>query len=618
MNPKAIQLRDKTGPRKLKTGEETLSPRTDKQIDSLLLMQNRQRETPNKPIRQRRELKAFINSAYYYPFSKSLGKNAVAFVMTMNLVVRDQPSQTENGTFLDPTELVIFAENATTDVTVRTPFMRVTPHEVCQMITIFATAQLIPNVKSISMVGNNGMAEIPFIIPSYEKRDVVVCISPLFVSEQWQNFLLAVHIYKKYGAHMNLYLISAVTSFYELMKEYEKEGYMTIQPWIKVTFPGVPITTADPHNEIEFRNQAACQTDCLLQFKESARFVTFLDLDDVLIPRIAPTYVEEFQKLMDGKNKLAYMTYHKENYDVTTMRDSSKFSLTNMFANLELKHLRETGKIVVDPRNLNYTWIHFPPTLPTGLEKYDVTENVITHLKTIFWTDEQNLNKNNFEPPMYYDNSSAKIISNKEIQELEDGLRKMIERPRINKIYSKLPNNHYYRDLVVNCYNDRYYRYDHAGRIGEMKCPGPHLCGFHQHPKITCMHVNATHIPMKTLHPITYYYAKDPYFTEAEKIVSSVSPSWQVGNVDEKTLALKIPHDQPALRNLKRNFVDVLEFAEDQLEMNRVLAVFEKSRVKATEGFPRTLRYVGFRPYAINNHPASLPADKYFIMSYKA
>ncbi|PIC24984.1 hypothetical protein B9Z55_018089 [Caenorhabditis nigoni] len=386
--------------------------------------------------------------------------------MTMNLVVRDQPSQTENGTFIDPTELVIFAENATTGFTVRTPYMRVTPHEVCQMITIFATAQLIPNVKSISMVGNNGMADIPFVIPSYKKRDVVVCISPLFVSEQWQNFLLAVHIYKKYGAHMNLYLISAVTSFYDLMKEYEKEGYMTIQPWIKVTFPGVPITTADPHNEIEFRNQAACQTDCLLQFKESARFVTFLDLDDVLIPRIAPTYVEEFQKLMDGKNKLAYMTYHKENYDVTTMRDSSKFSLTNMFANLELKHL----------------------------------------------TDQQSTNEN-VEPPLYYDNSSARIITSKEIQELEDDLRKMIEKPRISKIYSKLPNNHYYRDLVVNCYNDRYYRYDHAGRIGEMKCPGPHLCGFHQHPKITCMHVNATHIPMKTLHPITYYYATNPYFT---------------------------------------------------------------------------------------------------------
>ncbi|PIC24855.1 hypothetical protein B9Z55_018011 [Caenorhabditis nigoni] len=78
-----------------------------------------------------------------------------------------------------------------------------------------------------------------------------------------------------------------------------------------------------------------------------------------------------------------------------------------------------------------------------------------------------------------------------------------------------------------------------------------------------------------------------------------------------------IPHDQQALGDLKKNFVDVLEFAEDQLEMNRVLAVFEKSRVKVTEGFPRMLRFVGFRPVTINEHPDSLPADKYFIMSYK-
>uniref|UniRef100_A0A8R1HHU8 Ornithine decarboxylase antizyme n=1 Tax=Caenorhabditis japonica TaxID=281687 RepID=A0A8R1HHU8_CAEJA len=52
-------------------------------------------------------------------------------------------------------------------------------------------------------------------------------------------------------------------------------------------------------------------------------------------------------------------------------------------------------------------------------------------------------------------------------------------------------------------------------------------------------------------------------------------------------------------------------------EMERVLAVFEKSRINPTEGFPRTLRYVGFRPYAIDEHPAQLPADRYFIMSYK-
>uniref|UniRef100_A0A1I7UG99 Ornithine decarboxylase antizyme n=1 Tax=Caenorhabditis tropicalis TaxID=1561998 RepID=A0A1I7UG99_9PELO len=88
-------------------------------------------------------------------------------------------------------------------------------------------------------------------------------------------------------------------------------------------------------------------------------------------------------------------------------------------------------------------------------------------------------------------------------------------------------------------------------------------------------------------------------------------------SMNEKTLALMVPHDQPVLGISKKNFVDLLEFAEDKLEMERVLAVFEKDRINPTEGFPRTLRYVGFRPYAIDEHPECLPSDKYFIMSYK-
>uniref|UniRef100_A0A1I7TW08 Glycosyltransferase family 92 protein n=1 Tax=Caenorhabditis tropicalis TaxID=1561998 RepID=A0A1I7TW08_9PELO len=459
------------------------------------------------------ELKAFITSAYYYPTSKSLGDNALALVMNINLV-KPPRNESEPPYPPDPAELVIMAKNDTASVTVRAHYDRVAHHEVCHVVPIFATVKLLPNVKSISMVGDDGMVEIPFQIPSYSKVDVVVCTSPLFVSEQWQNFLFAMHIYRKYGAFVNLYLISSVTSFYELMKEYEREGDLKIQPWVKVEFPGVSRTIVDPFNHIEFRNQAAAQTDCLLQFKESARFVTFLDLDDVLIPKLAPTYAEEFQKLMNGKRKLAYMTYHKENYVATTARYSSKFSLRNMFSSLECKHTRETGKIVLDPRNLNYTWIHFPPSMPDGFEKYDVTENVITHLKTITWADDQDEFSHTLIEPLYFDNSSDKIISSREIFEIENDLRRMISRPRIRAIFERLPSSHHFTDLVVKCYNNRYYRYHYSGRISEIICPGPHLCGFHQHPKIKCTHVAATHKKMKTMNPITYYYATDPHFTE--------------------------------------------------------------------------------------------------------
>uniref|UniRef100_A0A8R1EKS5 Glycosyltransferase family 92 protein n=1 Tax=Caenorhabditis japonica TaxID=281687 RepID=A0A8R1EKS5_CAEJA len=117
--------------------------------------------------------------------------------MNINLVKgRDGYEEMQAGSSTDPTEIVVMARNGTASVVVSTPYVRVTPHEVCQIITIFATVQLLPNVESINMISDNGMTEIPFQIPSYTKRDVVVCTSPLFVSEQWQNFLFAVHIYR--------------------------------------------------------------------------------------------------------------------------------------------------------------------------------------------------------------------------------------------------------------------------------------------------------------------------------------------------------------------------------------------------------------------------------------
>lgn len=42
---------------------------------------------------------------------------------------------------------------------------------------------------------------------------------------------------------------------------------MTIQPWVSVKYPEVSKIIADSYDQIEFRNQAAAQTDCLLQFK---------------------------------------------------------------------------------------------------------------------------------------------------------------------------------------------------------------------------------------------------------------------------------------------------------------------------------------------------------------
>lgn len=116
--------------------------------------------------------------------------------------------------------------------------------------------------------------------------------------------------------------------------------------------------------------------------------------------------------------------------------------------------------------------------------------------------------------PMYYDNSSATIISSKDIKDIEDDLQRMRNKPEIKKLFAELPKIRYYSDLVLKCYNEKFYDYFYSGRYEKITCPGPQYCDFKQHPDITCMRVNATHIERETLSPVTYYYAKDPYFTD--------------------------------------------------------------------------------------------------------
>ncbi|CAP35415.1 Protein CBG17872 [Caenorhabditis briggsae] len=172
------------------------------------------------------------------------------------------------GKQINDLKIAIYGNNVTSSVVHDAYQMRVTPHDFCEMITVFASVGLMPKLKLARLVSDDGSTEVPFSIPSYGKHDVVTCFSPIYVYEQWQNFLLAVHIYKKFGAFMHIYLISCITSIFKLMQRYEAAGYMRIQPWNRVNFPYVPSQVVDPFVGIEFQNQAAAHTDCLLRYKK--------------------------------------------------------------------------------------------------------------------------------------------------------------------------------------------------------------------------------------------------------------------------------------------------------------------------------------------------------------
>ena len=78
-----------------------------------------------------------------------------------------------------------------------------------------------------------------------------------------------------------------------------------------------------------------------------------------------------------------------------------------------------------------------------------------------------------------------------------------------------------------------------------------------------------------------------------------------------------ITHSRFQSMTFQAKFVNLLEFCEDELKVKEVIAIFERADLSVNHGFPRTLRYVGFRSIRPNQLPEALSPDHHFAMTYK-
>ncbi|CAB3404527.1 unnamed protein product [Caenorhabditis bovis] len=457
------------------------------------------------------DLHAFITSSYYYPTSKSLGNNSIGLVFLMNF---EEDPEIKRGFFeklnkVEHHQIRILAENESDSVEVTTDYQIVTVHRVCRMIPIFVTATLLPNMKNLYVVGDTGKTQIPFTPVSYEKKDVVVCISPLFLNENWQMFLLAMHTYKRYGAFVNLYMSSAISTVYDLIKLYENEGYLRIQPWVQAKFPGVPDEMLDSYAQTEFRNQAGAQTDCILQFKESSKFVALLDLDDILIPKLAPTYFEEFTRVMREFPATNYMHYKKINYQTQTALNPLNYDIDGMFRNLEYVGTIETPKMIVPTDQLHHTWIHW--TTNPGHVKTVVKNNAITHFKKVEVVDHPK--KSNVSAPLYWNKNDEFIMKEEDLLAIQEDYERMASRDDVADILGTVENDQFYAKIISKCWKTGFYKRIYYDK--DTPCPGTQLCTYPQRMNYMCMRHDAKIQKRERQYPITFYFAEDVTFSTA-------------------------------------------------------------------------------------------------------
>ncbi|CAB3407048.1 unnamed protein product [Caenorhabditis bovis] len=403
----------------------------------------------------------FFFSAYFFNHSKSLGDSAFALLVTADFEVLDQVENFE-----------LIAVNSTHRIPQSAKLERITPHDSCKWIAILAKTQLVPNLSQVFISLGGKHAQIPFEVAPVANKPVVICISPLFAAENWPNILVALHVYKKFNAHLHMSIRSVISPILEILKVYEKHGYVTIQSWPKIRLLNHEPDDFNANLNVEFRSQAASQTDCLLRYKESAEFIAFLDLDDLLIPRLASNFLMEFRSFVNVMSDVAFLQYNKENTQSIANQKANVFSVSRMLRSIKFTQKNETGKIVALPAKMNSTWIHWSND---NLKIFHVPRemNAITHLKDVKMVTK--IEEDEEEMPTFGDGNEP-LMSEKSIREIEEDYRQMSWKPEVRKHLHRLPRGFALSKLIGKCYQETYYKFHARDDNANLRCPGPERC----------------------------------------------------------------------------------------------------------------------------------------------
>ncbi|KAF1752677.1 hypothetical protein GCK72_019232 [Caenorhabditis remanei] len=395
----------------------------------------------------------------------------------------------------------------------------------CDYSLITAQSNFMHQMHTLEIESEGIYVKIPFKTPKYSApKPVVFCVSPQFAAEQWQTFLVQLHVSKRYGAHLQLYVVSMVESYFNLIKEYEKLGLVSIEPWLTIKFPVTDGPYLEPNRNVELRNQAAAHTDCLLMYKESVSFVGILDMDDILIPTNANSYYEEFEREYAGSWEISALHYDKFDYTTIKTGELKSQSITSIVKNSRRLRTKDAGKSFLRPERFNSTWSHYsrnsdrkpiylsPHHEPIFWQRKLVSNNGIYHLKKMLYVNSTSV-PGGALPVNPGDNITA-LISEQHLREIDEDMKKMLTRPEIANLSASLPKDDFYMDIVFSCYNESFYHIrDTQWLYNDITCVNAFNCELPQREDMPCIHSDATYHSGPSMWPITYHYATDSFFS---------------------------------------------------------------------------------------------------------
>ncbi|CAI2352025.1 unnamed protein product [Caenorhabditis sp. 36 PRJEB53466] len=445
---------------------------------------------------------AFINSVYFYPKSKSLGPNAVAFTMAI-----DQRSHSmRNHTFT-----VIGSNSTDTHASVATS--QAEGIGSCRYTTLMARTNTVENMNKLEIESNGVRVEIPFKVARYTAPSpVIICISPQFVAEQWQMFLMHVHAAHRFGGHLHVYVTSMIAAYFELMKEYERQGYMTLDFWLRMKFTHSQTAYFEPNANVEWRNQASAETDCLLQYKEAAEYIAFFDMDDILFPKNYPTYLEEFNAVLAANPGATYLFYGRREHEFIKAETLPEFSFTELVESLKSSRVVKRGKVVVRPEAYNSTWIHYSKHVSFE-KRVNVTSPTLVHVQLPIDKHGNRSSSRNLWKIQF--GTLNETIRDDDVRAIEKDVNRIKSLTNVASIAHYLPSKDFYLPIVFKCYYDAFYGPAFVEKTGVRGCPNADFCELPQREEYKCVHSNAQYFSGPHMEPVTYHFTQDSHWSRA-------------------------------------------------------------------------------------------------------
>uniref|UniRef100_A0A183BJ34 Glycosyltransferase family 92 protein n=1 Tax=Globodera pallida TaxID=36090 RepID=A0A183BJ34_GLOPA len=179
--------------------------------------------------------------------------------------------------------------------------------------------------------------------------------------------VMAMEVYKALGVDLVvMHIVSALSAVIKLINAYEAEGRLAVRKGFKL--PILRAMNFDPELQIEYSGQLAMAHECFYEFRESAKFIALLDLDDLLV-------TIKFASLTDALNAASikhpmapYFYVNKLESGILLTRrqknESTKASSARNFMHkfrelILTKQMYNSEKLVLRPDRIDAFWVHF-------------------------------------------------------------------------------------------------------------------------------------------------------------------------------------------------------------------------------------------------------------------